>query len=318
MLHKLKSPRNSVLASFALLVIVSSCDKDDDPPPVNRTITEVVVATDAFSTLETAVIKAELQGTLSSAGPFTVFAPDNDAFTSSGISSSVLASLPKDEVANFLLYHTLNGKVMASGVPAGPNEKVITASGDSVFLTRNASGVYINGVAVQQADIAASNGVIHRIGSVLMPARGNLVATAQAPGSGLDSLLKAVVRASTAPGGDPLILSSLQSARLTVFAPDNAAFTQLLGALGLSDINAIPVATLAAVLKYHVVAGRVFSSDLSNGPVTMLAGGNTTVNLSGGASITGSGNTGNKSNITKANIVATNGVVHIIDRVLLP
>ena len=87
-------------------------------------------------------------------------------------------------------------------------------------------------------------------------------------------------------------------------------------------IRQIPIATLLAVLRYHVVGGRAFSSDLTNGNLTMLAGGTTAINLTngstGGPTITGSGNGGNKSNIVAANVVCTNGVVHVIDRVLLP
>jgi len=82
------------------------------------------------------------------------------------------------------------------------------------------------------------------------------------------------------------------------------------------------VATLLAVLRYHVVAGRAFSSDLTNGNLAMLAGGNTTINLSNGTggspTITGNGNGSNKSNITATNIGCRNGVVHLIDRVLIP
>jgi uncharacterized surface protein with fasciclin (FAS1) repeats len=197
---------------------------------------------------------------------------------------------------------------------------VITANGDSVFVTKNASGVYINGIKVTTADVTADNGVIHAIGKVLMPPVGNIVETAVA--SGLDSLVKAVTRATTAPGGDPTLAATLSSAKLTVFAPTNAAFSQLLGALSLTNINDIPVATLLAVLRYHVVGGRAFSSDLSNTNLPMLAGGNTTVNLSngtsGGPTLTGNGNGGNKSNIIATNIVCKNGVVHLIDRVLIP
>ncbi|HRF18779.1 MAG TPA: fasciclin domain-containing protein, partial [Chitinophagaceae bacterium] len=131
-------------------------------------------------------------------------------------------------------------------------------------------------------------------------------------------LVKAVTRATTAPGGDPTLAGTLGSATLTVFAPTNAAFTQLLGALSLTDINQIPIGTLLAVLRYHVVGGRAFSSDLTNGNLAMLAGGNTTVSLTTGATIRGNGNGGNASNITATNIVCRNGVVHLIDRVLLP
>jgi uncharacterized surface protein with fasciclin (FAS1) repeats len=203
-------------------------------------------------------------------------------------------------------------------VPAGPNAKVVTAGGDSVFVTKNTAGVFVNGIPVAQADITADNGVIHRLSKALNKPSGNIVATAQAAGSGLDSLVKAIVRANNAPGGDPNLINTLSTATITVFAPTNAAFTQLLSALGTNNIDNIPVATLLAVLRYHVVGGRAFSSDLVAGPLPMLAGGNTTISLTGGASIKGNGNGTNVSNITATNIMCRNGVVHVINRVLLP
>lgn len=311
--------RTFAFGALGLSVFLTSCEKDDDPV-VTNTITDLVVKDDNFSTLESAVLKANAQGTLSGTGPFTVFAPDNNAFTASGITSTVLNSLTQAQASSIILYHAIGSKILAANVPAGPNAKVVTASGDSVFVTRNASGVYVNGIKVTTADVAADNGVVHVIGRVLMPPAGNIVETAVA--GKLDSLVKAVTRATTAPGGDPTLAGTLSSATLTVFAPTNAAFTQLLGALSLTDINQIPIGTLLAVLRYHVVGGRAFSSDLSNGNLAMLAGGNTTINLTGGTggvpSIKGNGNGANVSNITATNIVCRNGVVHLIDRVLLP
>ncbi len=312
--------RAAFAAALSLPVVFTSCDKDNDDPPVTNTITDVVVKNDNFSTLESAVIKANLQGTLSGTGPFTVFAPDNAAFTASGITSTVLGSLTPAQVQSILLYHTISSRILAADVPAGPNAKVVTAGGDSVFVTRNASGVFINGIKVNTADVGADNGVVHVIGKVLMPPTGNIVETAIS--GGLDSLVKAVTRATNGPGGDPTLAGTLSNAKLTVFAPTNAAFTQLLSALSLTDINQIPMPTLLAVLRYHVVAGRAFSSDLANGSLPMLAGGNTTINLTngagGGPSILGNGNGGNRSNIVATNLVCRNGVVHLIDRVLLP
>lgn len=299
-------------------VILTSCDKDDDQP--SNTITDIVVNNASYSLLEQAVVKANLAATLSGTGPFTVFAPDDAAFNASGISATTINTLTPAQLQSILLYHTLGSEIPAASVPAGPNAKVTTASGDSVFVTRNAAGVFINGIKVQTADIDADNGIVHAIGRVLMPPSGNIVETAVA--SGLDSLVKAVLRATNEAGGDPTLANTLSTATLTVFAPTNAAFTQLLGALSLTDINQIPMATLLAVLRYHVVGGRAFSSDLANGNLPMLAGGNTTINLTngstGGPTITGSGNGGNGSNITATNIVCRNGVVHLIDRVLIP
>lgn len=305
----------ALVTSAALFL--TSCDKDDDvtPAPTN-TITDVVVNTANYSVLKEAVVKANLASTLSGTGPFTVFAPDNAAFASSGITSATVASLSATQLSDLLLYHTIPAKILAAGVPAGPNAKVITAGGDSVFVTNKTAGVFVNGIQVAQADIAADNGVIHRLARALNKPTGNIVATAQA--AGLDSLVKAVTRANNAPGGDPNLISTLSNATVTVFAPTNAAFTQLLAALGTNNIDNIPVATLLAVLRYHVVGGRAFSSDLANGALPMLAGGNTTVSLTSGATIRGNGNGTNASNITATNIMCRNGVVHLIDRVLLP
>jgi uncharacterized surface protein with fasciclin (FAS1) repeats len=308
--------RLPVLLAFVALVSFSSCDDDNDPVPVDNSITSKVVADANFSTLELAVGRAGLAATLSGTGPFTVFAPDNAAFAAAGITETVLNSLTPAQVSAILLYHTLPAKILAADVPAGPNAKVVTAGGDSVFVTRNATGVFVNGIQVTQANIEASNGVIHKVGRVLNTPEKNIVETATA--AGLDSLVKAVQRATTGPGGDPTLAGTLSTATLTVFAPTNAAFTSLLSALSLTDINQIPMATLLAVLRYHVVGGRAFSSDLANGPLTMLAGGNTTISLTSGATIKGNGNGTNASNITATNIMCRNGVVHLIDRVLLP
>lgn len=307
--------RLPMLLAFGALASFTSCD-DDDPVPVDNSITSKVVADANFSTLELAVGRASLAATLSGTGPFTVFAPDNAAFAAAGITEAVLNSLTSAQVSAILLYHTIPAKILAADVPAGPNAKVVTAGGDSVFVTRNAAGVFVNGIQVTQANIEASNGVVHKVGRVINPPSGNIVATATA--AGLDSLVKAVLRATNGPGGDPTLAGTLSSATLTVFAPTNAAFTSLLSALSLTDINQIPMATLLAVLRYHVVGGRAFSSDLANGNLAMLAGGNTTISLTSGATIKGNGNGANASNITATNIMCRNGVVHLIDRVLLP
>jgi len=188
-------------------------------------------------------------------------------------------------------------------------------NGDSVFVTNNASGVFVNGIPVSTADIMADNGVIHVLDKVLQPATGNIVQTAIA--SGLDSLVKAVSRVNNEVGGDPTFINTLNSSTLTVFAPTNAAFTQLLTNSSLTDINDVPLASLISILQYHVVGGRAFSSDLADGALQMLAG-TTTIDLSSGPTILGNSNAMTPSNIITTDILTTNGAVHLIDRVLLP
>ena len=304
-----------------ITVASSSCSKDNPTPPSNK-ITDKVVADPSLSLLEKAVVKAGLATTLSGAGPFTVFAPNDSAFSASGLGAADIDATSADDLKKILLYHTLGSKVMAAGVPAGPNAKVLTinvppVAADSIFVTKNAAGVFVNGIQVTTADVAADNGVIHVMSRVLLPPTGNIVATAQANvggDTGLDSLVTAIVRADAAAPG---LITLLNSNILTVFAPTNKAFRDLLTALNLSKVADIPIATLQDVLGYHVRAGRAFSSDLTAGPLAMFASGNTTVSLSSGATIKGNGNPA-PSNIIATNIMATNGVVHLIDRVLLP
>lgn len=303
----------TALATGAVLML-SSCKKDDDPQPTpTNTITDVVVNTASYSVLKEAVVKANLGSTLSGAGPFTVFAPDNTAFSNAGITSSTVASLSATQLSDLLLYHTIGSKILAANVPAGPNAKVVTAGGDSVFVTKNTAGVFVNGIPVAQADIAADNGVIHRLSKALNKPSGTIVQTAVAATGGDNGLDSLVVAVTTAGLG-----TTLSSNTLTVFAPTNKAFRDLLTALSLPNIKSIPLATLTAVLTYHVVGGRAFSSDLVAGPLTMFAGGTTTISLTGSATIKGNGNGTNASAIIATNIMCRNGVVHVIDRVLLP
>ena len=304
----------STVASI-LFVLSSGCKKDNNRPQSNgNTITDVVSTNASFSLLKSAVVKADLATTLSGTGPFTVFAPSDSAFLGSGITSTVIGTLSASQLKAILLYHTIPAKILAADVPAGPNAKVATAGGDSVFVTKNSSGVYVNGIPVTQANIPASNGVIHAIARVLIPPAGNLVKVVQADTS-LTYLVAAVVRASSGSTNLASILST--GGIFTVFAPTNNAF-RAAGFPTIDAINAADPNQLATILTYHALQGRVFSSDLTDGaqPVT-VNGGKLTISLSGGASVKGNGNS-SKSAIISTNIMASNGVIHKIDKVLLP
>ena len=302
-------------ALLIFAIVFSACKKSSSnttTPPA--TITDIVSTNANFTLLKSAVVKAGLDVTLSGAGPFTVFAPSDTAFNGSGITASVIASLSAAQLRTILLYHTLAAKVVAADVPAGPDAKVITASGDSIFVTKNASGVFVNGIPVTQADIMASNGVVHAIARVLLPPVGNIVEVAQADTS-FSLLVAAVLRASQ--GTTPVATVLASGGPFTVFAPTNNAF-RAAGFASADAINAADPNTLAAILTYHVIPGRVFSSDLTDGAQpTTVNGGKVTISLASGATVKGNTNT-TASNIIATNIMATNGVVHVIDQVLLP
>jgi uncharacterized surface protein with fasciclin (FAS1) repeats len=311
--------KNNLATAFLFIFILAmiACKKtsSNSTPAGPGTIATQVSTGSDFTLLYEAVQKAGLVSTLNSLGPFTVFAPTDSGFKASGITSSVISALSAGELDSILLYHTLTSEILAANVPAGPDAKVTTASGDSIFVTNNANGVFVNGVQVITANIQASNGVIHTIGKVLIPSFGkNLVQTVEADTS-LSFLVAAVVRASA--GGTNLAAVLSTGGIFTVFAPTNNAF-RAAGFADTSAINAASPATLTSILTYHVIAGRVFSSDLTQGEMPTTVNGETvTVSLSGMASVKGNSNT-NAANIVVANIMATNGVLHKIDQVLLP
>lgn len=310
-----KSAAAWLFIAFIALSTFSSCKKDDNNLPATPgTITDVVSANSQFSVLKAAVVKAGLATTLSSTGPFTVFAPSDAAFNAAGITMNTVSTLSADQLKAILLYHTLPATVKAADVPAGPNAVVTTAGGDAVYVTSNSKGVFVNGVPVVKADIAASNGVIHSLGGVLMPPAGNIVEVAQADTT-FSYLVAAVLRAGQGTTNVAQVLTG--AGPYTVFAPTNNAF-RAAGFATIADINNADPNTLAGILTYHVVSGRVFSSDLTDGvqPAT-LNGGKVTIVLTSGATVKGNSNT-SPSKIVAANIVATNGVIHVIDQVLLP
>jgi uncharacterized surface protein with fasciclin (FAS1) repeats len=295
-----------MLLGTTIVASNSSC-KDDDPAPApQKNINEIVNTDTSFSLLKQAITKAGL-GTALSTGNLTVFAPDNAAFAASGINSAAIDALPVATVTNLLTYHVLGSKVVSTAVPV--SDSVRTLSTKLLFASRNANGVFVNGVKVKKADVSASNGVIHVISKVLVVPSATIAGLATATPD-LSLLLVAVERAG-------LTGAVSGAGKYTVFAPTNAAFAAA-GYPDAASINAAPVPAVAAIVKSHVLPTNVFSSDLIAAatlptiqPAVSLTVGTTPASVK----ITGSGSAA--SNIVSPNILATNGVVHVIDRVLL-
>lgn len=306
---------SSFVSIFLFSILIVSCKKDEDIPEVKLSTLKAEIASRSdLSLMDLSVQKSGLSSKLdSTAGAFTLFAPTNEAFAESKIDAALINSLSSDQLKELVLYHTIDVKYISSDLPDGPNAKVTTASGDSVFVTKNSSGVFINGIKVQNANIVASNGVLHTISKVLLSPVGNLVEAILADTT-LTYLAAAVVRASQGSVNVAALLSS--GGVFTVFAPTNQAFRDA-GFASIDGINASDPNVLGSILTYHVLAGRVFSSDLTEGAQpTTLAGGTVTISLVNGATVKGSGNT-STSNIIGTNLMGSNGVIHLIDRVLL-
>ncbi|GAB2793236.1 putative surface protein with fasciclin (FAS1) repeats [Hymenobacter luteus] len=320
----------------AVTVGLASCDDDDDTMTGSgaQNIVQVAQGNPAFSTLVAAVTKADLGTTLTGTGPFTVFAPTNDAFAKLpapfNSAANITAITDQNQISQLrgiLLYHVVGADISAASIPNGASTRTTarpatTVGGaaindNTLYLTKNSTGVFINGnTRVVTADVDASNGTIHAIDNVLMPPTQTIAAlvTARATASSAPEftlLLQALQRPAAAA---VLTAAANASANVTVFAPTDAAFRALLGSNQLSSVSD---ADLVAILSRHVIAtGRVFSSDLAAGSVTTL-GGPVTI-ASTGSSFTVRGGSGTAANITTANLLATNGVVHVIDQVIRP
>ena len=291
---------------------LAACGGGDDAPSTPD-IVGVALSDPQFSILVEAVVAAGLVETLKSAGPFTVFAPTNNAFaallTELGITKAALLA-DKPLLTAVLTYHVVPAKVPAASVPVG---KAITSVQGGVFKIESTGGLKItdgrNRVAnITATDVAASNGVIHVIDKVILPANKDIVATAQSLPD-FSILVEAVVAAG--------LVSTLQgTGPFTVFAPTNTAFTALLAELGVTkEALLADTALLTSVLTYHVVSGRVLKAEVPVGSaITTVQGQTFTVN----ASLAITDQRGRSSNIVATDVFTSNGVIHVVDKVILP
>jgi len=275
------------------------------PPPPTNTILDIVVNSAEHNTLEAAVVAAGLQGALSGPGPLTVFAPTDAAFAAlpAGVVDALLAD-PTGALTNVLLYHAVSSVAMSSDLSNGM--MITTLQGQDVTVTINADGVFINNARVTTADIMADNGVVHVIDAVLVPE--------ETPATVVDIIVNSPDHTTleTAVIAAGLADDLSGTGPFTVFAPTDAAFAALPATL-IAQLLADPTGQLAQILLYHVVAGEAPSSSLSNGQtVTTLQGDDVTVSITNGNVFI------NDAQVTVADIMADNGIVHVINAVLTP
>jgi transforming growth factor-beta-induced protein len=316
---KVLSP--DVVASNGVVHIMEDVMVPPSIVPIVGTIVAPAYFNKNFTTLIAAVGAADpsILTLLLSNGPsdqgLTLFAPTNEAFEAAGITE-----LPDQATLDAVLaYHVIDATVMAADLPAtGTGASAVTTLGGDFYLTNKGSGVFINGNSeVTATDIDGSNGVVHVINRTLIPPSSNVVEIAISFNP--DEFTQLVAALARTDGEDPDLLAALSGdGAFTVFAPTDAAFEALYDDLGVGSVDEIPLATLTAVLQHHVIATpRVFSSDLESGAVPTLNG-DITIDATAGTITDGSDNTANLASSEFLNVLGTNGVIHVIDAVLIP
>lgn len=318
---------SSLLLLFSAFA-VSSCNNDDDHINSNdseKSISEIATSKPELSNLVSALNKTGLTATLNAAGTYTVFAPTNAAFNNflADNGFETLDQVPTETLKQVLLNHVIGTtllstnlntgyiKTLAKGTASSTNAlSMFVNTSDGVVLNGGSSN---NGAKVSNVNIVANNGVIHLVDHVInLPTVVNhAIANPQ-----FSTLVQALTRADQP--NFVGILSGSTNAPFTVFAPTNQAFTNLLTELNINGLANVPQAVLENTLKYHVVVRQnILANQLTNNmSVPTFQGGNLTIDLSSGAKIKDANN--RLSSIVATDVQATNGVIHAIDKVLLP
>lgn len=268
-------------------------------------LVETAVEAGAFGTLSSALTAAELVETLSTGGPFTVFAPTDDAFgkLDQHALQNTLRPESRPRLQQVLKYHVVEGEFFAKDLIGG--RTLTTLSGQRIRVGIGEGQVRVNDSVITATDIRATNGVIHVIDSVLSPTKQTIVDVASDAGQ-----FKTLLAAAEAAG----LVDSLSGAgSLTVFAPTDEAFAALPDGAVESLLRPENREALVSLLSYHIVSGPVFAADaITAQSARTLNGEEVETSLRDGALFI------NESRVLANDIEASNGVVHIIDRVLIP
>jgi transforming growth factor-beta-induced protein len=303
------------IAIVAIAMLFTACKKEDDkvetPAPVvsvQKTIAGIASADTSFSILVAALNKAGLVATLNGTGNFTVFAPKNAVFRKYDITEKFINDMTDAkeiaELKDLLLYHVLGSEVKAAQLTNAYVPTLFLVGTNGVSLQVNVAPVKLNAeVNVTTADVDASNGVIHIIDDLLFPPT---IVDIAINNPLFTSLVAAVTKAD-------LVETLDNTNNLTVFAPVNQAFTDIN-----FDLDSTSKEALTPILTAHVLGAQVRSSQITNGQkaTTLNTAVELTFNTSSGVKLSGGKTT--DASVVAADIQATNGVVHVINKVIIP
>jgi uncharacterized surface protein with fasciclin (FAS1) repeats len=270
-----------------------------------KNIVETAVEAGSFKTLAAALTAADLVDAVKGPGPFTVFAPTDEAFAKlpKGTVETLLKPENKSKLQDILKYHVVKGKVMAADVVKVKG--AVALNGQRIDVKVDGGKVSVDSANVVKTDIGCTNGVIHVIDSVILPASDAIPAVADKAGK-FKTLLAAVKAAGLAEA-----LSG--EGPFTVFAPTDEAFAKIPQATIADLLKPENKEKLAAILKYHVVSGRVYSED-----AVAAKSANTLQGAAVAIKATDKGAFVNDAKIIATDVDASNGVIHIIDTVIMP
>ena len=318
-----KNTFKKISIAMILLLTFAACSDDDDNNeiiPTQPNIVELAIATPELSSLVAALTAANLVDALNADGPFTVFAPTNEAFATflSDYDFASLDDVPTEVLTQVLLYHVVAGKIVSADLTNPGDTTAMTLQGEDLTVTMpeatitDATGV--TDIGITAVDIEASNGVIHTIDKIMLPfflTEQNIVDIAIVTPE-LSSLVAALFAAD-------LVDVLNTDGPFTVLAPTNEAFETFLADNGFATLDDVPVALLQQVLLNHVIAADLTSTDL------VAAGSgytNTAASGAGNNSMSIYFNTSNGvtfngiSSVSQADIAASNGVIHVVDAVI--
>ncbi|MCE2784996.1 MAG: fasciclin domain-containing protein [Pirellula sp.] len=270
-----------------------------------KNIVDTAVEAGKFKTLAAALGAAGLVDAVKGPGPFTVFAPSDEAFAKlpKGTVETLLKPENKDKLKAILTYHVVPGKVMAKDVLGVKGAKSL--NGQRIDVKVDGGKVMVDGAQVVATDIACTNGVIHVIDSVILPSEDNIPTVATKAGK-FNTLLAAAKAAG-------LVEALSGDKALTVFAPTDDAFAKLPKDTVATLLKPENKDKLKAILLFHVVEGRVYSEDaLAAKSAATLQGSKVEITVKDGAAYV------NGAKILATDVDASNGVIHIIDSVILP
>ena len=324
-----------IFLAILTFVIIISCERNSSYENSKPSIANIAVTNPDFSTLESAAVLGGVAGVLSNLNPgdasgkYTVFAPTNAAFDRLGLNPETLGTLNPTFLKNTLLYHVSNGDLL-SGAFTGQTPSAF-AGISRRFIDKNGAK-YINGSKIIITNVSAANGTVHGLDKVMLATGADIVDSALAVQSGgvfvkpeLTYLVEAVVYAGLAGPTSPLRTAP----SLTVFAPTDQAFINLsiaLSGLGItkftkpSDLRQLSVAQVTAVLTNHVIGGGKFTPEFTSGANAAFGGQTLTIGEFNNGTVTVKGaNTGfPAANMVIPDIQAKNGVIHIVDAVIMP